>query len=89
MRFWVRFAFLISALGMLLNAVAFAQGVAPPKVDQISSAYEKPGSPGCSLGVIRNGDFIYRKAYGSANLELLEFRFRRSPFFTWVPCRSD
>jgi CubicO group peptidase (beta-lactamase class C family) len=26
--------------------------------------------PGCSLGVIRDGHFVYRKAYGSANLEL-------------------
>src|SRR5215813_2439845 len=40
------------------------------QVDQIFSAYDKPGSPGCSVGVIRDGDFVYRKAYGLANLEL-------------------
>lgn len=40
------------------------------QVDQIFSAYNRPGSPGCSLGVIRNGTFLYRKSYGEASLEL-------------------
>src|SRR5271154_5327829 len=65
-----RFVFVTLALRMLLSVAASAQDVATEKVDQIFSVYDKPGSPGCSLGVIRNGDFIYRKAYGSANLEL-------------------
>jgi CubicO group peptidase (beta-lactamase class C family) len=47
-----------------------AQDVPAPKVDQIFSVYDKSGSPGCALGVIRDGDFVYRKAYGLANLEL-------------------
>ena len=42
-----------------------APDLASQKVDQIFSVYDKPGSPGCSLGVIRDGDFVYRKAYGS------------------------
>lgn len=58
------------ALRMFLSAAAFAQDIPTQKVDQIFTVYDKPGSPGCSLGVIRNGDFVYRKAYGSANLEL-------------------
>lgn len=40
------------------------------KVDRIFAVYDQPGSPGCSLGVIRNGKFIYRKSYGEADLEL-------------------
>src|SRR5580693_8458155 len=58
------------ALTMLLSVAAFAQDIPTQKVDQIFSVYAKPGSPGCSLGVIRGGDFVYRKAYGLANLEL-------------------
>jgi CubicO group peptidase (beta-lactamase class C family) len=58
------------AARMLLSVAAFAQDIPTHKVDQIFAVYDKPGSPGCSLGVIRNGDFVYRKAYGSANLEL-------------------
>jgi CubicO group peptidase (beta-lactamase class C family) len=81
MRFWMRFAFLTFALKMLLNTIVFAQGVPAPKVDQIFSVYDKPGSPGCSLAVIRDGDFIYRKAYGSANLELGVPLSRQSVFY--------
>ena len=40
------------------------------QVDQIFAAWTRPGSPGCSLGVIRNGAFLYRKSYGAASLEL-------------------
>jgi CubicO group peptidase (beta-lactamase class C family) len=40
------------------------------QVDQIFAAYNRPDSPGCSLGVIRNGTFLYRKSYGEASLEL-------------------
>ena len=39
------------------------------RVDRIFAAYDKPGSPGCALGVIRDGSFIYRKGYGRASLE--------------------
>src|SRR5580698_11567069 len=58
------------AIRVLLNVTAFAQDVSAQRVDQVFSIYDKPGSPGCSLGVIRDGDFVYRKAYGLANLEL-------------------
>jgi CubicO group peptidase (beta-lactamase class C family) len=38
-------------------------------VDRIFSAYDRPGSPGCSLGVIRDGSFVYRHGYGQGSLE--------------------
>jgi len=60
----------VITLGMLFRFSAAASDILTQKVDQIFSVYDKPGSPGCSLGVIRDGDFAYRKAYGSANLEL-------------------
>lgn len=40
------------------------------RVDTIFSAYNKADSPGCSLGVIQDGSFVYRKSYGEASLEL-------------------
>src|SRR6266704_4238934 len=40
------------------------------KVDQVFAAYDKPDSPGCALGVVRDGTFIYKKGYGAASLEL-------------------
>ena len=66
----MRFVLVTLALRMLLSVAALAQDVPSQKVDQIFSVYDKPGSPGCSLGVIRDGEFVYRKAYGLASLEL-------------------
>ena len=40
------------------------------QIDQVFQAYDKPGSPGCSLGVIRDGEFVYRRGYGLGSLEL-------------------
>ncbi len=38
-------------------------------VDEVFADLAKPGSPGCALGVFRNGAVIYAKGYGLANLE--------------------
>lgn len=42
---------------------------ARPAVDAIFAEYDLPGSPGCAVGVIRDGEFLYRRGYGMANLE--------------------
>lgn len=39
------------------------------RVDALFDAYTKPGSPGCALGVIREGETVYMRGYGLANLE--------------------
>lgn len=70
MRSLTRLVLVVLTLGVLLNVAVLAQDVPAPKIDQIFSVYNKPGSPGCSLGVIRDGNFVYRKGYGLANLEL-------------------
>jgi CubicO group peptidase (beta-lactamase class C family) len=41
-----------------------------PMVDKLFASFEKPGSPGCAIGVIRDGNFVLRKAYGLSSLEL-------------------
>src|SRR6266480_6676315 len=64
-----------------LSVVAFAAAIAVERkekeeealerrVDQIFAAYDKPNSPGCALGVVRDGKFVYKKSYGMASLEL-------------------
>jgi CubicO group peptidase (beta-lactamase class C family) len=40
-----------------------------PSVDAIFAQYAKPGSPGCSLAVVRDGRIVYEKGYGFASLE--------------------
>jgi CubicO group peptidase (beta-lactamase class C family) len=61
------FALLISAV-LLCNSL-WAEQPGNPSVDAIFAHYNKPDSPGCSLGVIQDGEFIYRRGYGMANLE--------------------
>jgi len=58
------------ALSCLLAGTAFAAAQPPvPAVDELFSAYDRTDSPGCALGVIRDGEFTYRRGYGMANLE--------------------
>jgi CubicO group peptidase (beta-lactamase class C family) len=66
----MRFAIVTLALGIIVCVGAATDNVAPQAVDQFFSAYERERSPGCSLGVIRDGEFVYRKAYGFGSLEL-------------------
>jgi CubicO group peptidase (beta-lactamase class C family) len=58
-------AFLITAL--IISTSAFAQDTS--KVDAIFAAYDQPDSPGCALGIIKDGKLIYTRGYGRANLE--------------------
>jgi CubicO group peptidase (beta-lactamase class C family) len=39
------------------------------RVDCIFERYNKPGSPGCAVAVIKDGQILYRQGYGLANLE--------------------
>ena len=39
-------------------------------VDQVFAAYDRPDTPGCALGVVKDGNFIYKRGYGAGSLEL-------------------
>ena len=39
------------------------------KVDKTFAECDKPNSPGCALAVVKDGEIIYKKGYGVANLE--------------------
>jgi CubicO group peptidase (beta-lactamase class C family) len=38
-------------------------------VDRVFASYAKSDSPGCAVGVIQDGNFVYRKGYGMGSLE--------------------
>jgi CubicO group peptidase (beta-lactamase class C family) len=59
---------LIITIGLICSPL-WADKAALPAVDAIFADYAKDDSPGCSLGVIQDGEFIYRHGYGMANLE--------------------
>jgi CubicO group peptidase (beta-lactamase class C family) len=39
------------------------------RIEAVFAGIGGPDAPGCALGVIRDGEFVYRKAWGMANLE--------------------
>lgn len=57
----------------LLSRSASAQAALPApvalRVDSVFAMYTRPLSPGCALGVVHDGQLIYAKGYGMANLE--------------------
>src|SRR5215217_4241947 len=40
------------------------------RVDRVFTVYDRTDSPGCAVGVYRNGEIEYARGYGMANLEL-------------------
>ena len=40
------------------------------QIDRVFTAYDRTDSPGCALGVFRDGRIVYARGYGMANLEL-------------------
>ncbi|MBI1786123.1 MAG: serine hydrolase [Acidobacteria bacterium] len=56
------FFLLLSALPLLADSRSEA-------VDRLFTPYDKPNSPGCAVGVIQDGQFLYKRGYGLANLE--------------------
>jgi CubicO group peptidase (beta-lactamase class C family) len=71
----------INVLARTLAALALSAGVASPlaaqagpvpreaQVDAIFAMWDRPDSPGCALGVYRDGGIIYARGYGMADLE--------------------
>ena len=39
------------------------------RVDKIFEKWDKPDSPGCAVGVFREGHIVYKRGYGMADLE--------------------
>jgi CubicO group peptidase (beta-lactamase class C family) len=57
-------------LGVLWGSALNTQEAQERIVDRVFAEYAKPGSPGCAVGVIRDGNLIYRKGYGMGSVEL-------------------
>ncbi|UCC49969.1 MAG: beta-lactamase family protein [Gemmatimonadota bacterium] len=59
---------------LLVVAVSAVNGYGQEKelearVDSVFAEYDNTRSPGCALGVIRDGKFVLKRGYGMANLE--------------------
>src|SRR5215831_590020 len=76
----------VVALPIFLLATLLAEPTKPTsivsqQVDELFAVYNKPQSPGCSVGVIRNGAFVFQKSYGEASLELHVALTAKSVFY--------
>ncbi|MGH9844438.1 MAG: serine hydrolase [Blastocatellia bacterium] len=69
MRQTLRFFVFVCLLTTPFTALAQAPDGVTAKVDAVFATYDKPDSPGCALGVIKEGKIIYSRGYGMANLE--------------------
>jgi CubicO group peptidase (beta-lactamase class C family) len=39
------------------------------KVDKLFSQFDRPDSPGCAIAIIKDGQILYKRGYGMANLD--------------------
>ena len=60
---------IVIILATWIGLTPAADLVAESQVDKIFAEFDNSETPGCALGVIRDGEFIYRRGYGMANLE--------------------
>jgi CubicO group peptidase (beta-lactamase class C family) len=68
----IKSAVLAAALFIAFVANAGAQTLPDSLVRKINALFkqwDKPGSPGCAIGIVRNDSLIFAKGYGMANLE--------------------
>src|ERR1700675_910383 len=62
---------MIRAAAILLVTIAFtsAQDTRHEQVDKVFAKWNSTTSPGCALSVIKNGQIIYERGYGMADLD--------------------
>jgi len=65
-RRWLLVLAVVWGLVALAQRPALAQGA---EVDALFSRWDRPDSPGCAVGVIREGQLVYQRGYGMANLD--------------------
>lgn len=53
----------------LVTAAGAASAQANQAVDTLFARWDHPGSPGCALGVVRDGELVYGRGYGLADVE--------------------
>jgi CubicO group peptidase (beta-lactamase class C family) len=57
---------------LIFSYSASAQRTSPVdwnQVDSLFAQWDKHGSPGCALGIFANGEIVYTRGYGEANLD--------------------
>jgi CubicO group peptidase (beta-lactamase class C family) len=63
-------AFIFLVLSITTATASLGADDRAREVDRLFAIFDKAGSPGCSVGVIRDGKFLYKRSFGYASLEL-------------------
>ena len=69
MRFSLAGCLMLAVVALPAPARAQRTGTIISAVDAIFAPWDETGSPGCALGVVEDGEFIYERGYGFANLD--------------------
>ena len=72
MRIYLPYIFRMLLVLTVAANCSYAQGIPDSitkKIDNLFNYWNKAGSPGCAIGIIRNDSLIYAQGYGMANLE--------------------
>ncbi len=67
---WMRWVAMLTG-SFLASCLATAQALAPDvtkQVDKVFEKWDKPDSPGCALGLYKDGQILYKRGYGMADL---------------------
>ncbi len=67
MKLFITVVFFFALFGA--NIYSQENEIVIPEIDSLLQHQIKEGSPGCVVGVIKDGEFIHKKAYGLANLD--------------------
>lgn len=65
----VRSVLLFASVTLVAPPLSAQTDLRIQRTDSLFSDWDDPSSPGCAVGVIQNGDFVFRRGYGSANLD--------------------
>jgi CubicO group peptidase (beta-lactamase class C family) len=58
-----------AVLAVFLAAAPARADVPPEQVDRIFAQWSRPDSPGCVVGIIKDGRYVLQRGYGMANLD--------------------
>jgi CubicO group peptidase (beta-lactamase class C family) len=65
----MRFVFCLSALFVMACAAPASEQTLDTRIDGLFAAYDVGGRPGYAIGIVRDGELIFAKGYGHADIE--------------------
>lgn len=65
---------------LLLSDLSYGQTSLSERIDHVLSGIVKPNEPGFAVGVVKNGQFIYKKGFGLADLKTNRKNTVETPF---------